>query len=325
MPPCTREALSSTHLPDQILQPAAPPQKVAFGVAPRLRAPALRGEQGSTSPNAGARGRSALVSMDVVIQNHSRCKSARGAPLRALQHCCTRGEPQLPAHGAKSNRNQDPNKPKPHPQASEMPSLGAQQPQLTLPPAPSKAVCRLHYLFSFFLLSLVSKSITRPRQQLQGTGRMLGLLSGQGLGHRHHTRGARAPQPHHHIKWVTQAATLQHPLSSSKAPNPPKCLSFICFPLLPPSSTFSSLCAEPRGQSSALCAITLTRADSNCSHLGAGGQPEPPPRSSGGSGSASKPPLLPARQLSAPWGAPEGEGLSSGPLSLCPQLFPSSP
>lgn len=141
----------------------------------------------------GCRGRSALVSMDVVIQNHSRCKSARGAPLRALQHCCTRGEPQLPAHGAKSNRNQDPNKPKPRPQASEIHSLGAQKPQLTLPPAPSKAVHRL--FFFFFLLTLVSKSITRPKQQLQGTGRMLGLLSGQGHGHRHPTRGARAPQP----------------------------------------------------------------------------------------------------------------------------------
>lgn len=78
---------------------------------PTPRSPSPVRGAGQHLSKCGCRGRSALVSMDVVIQNHSRCKSACGAPLRALQHCCTRGEPQLPAHGAKINRNQDPNKP----------------------------------------------------------------------------------------------------------------------------------------------------------------------------------------------------------------------
>lgn len=100
----------------------------------------------------GCRGRSALVSMDVVIQNHSRCKSAHGAPLRALQHCCTRGEPQLPAHGAKSNRNQDPKQTQ-----TPSPSLGDAQfggPATTINPFSSpKQSClqaALPFYFIFF-------------------------------------------------------------------------------------------------------------------------------------------------------------------------------
>lgn len=217
-------------------------QKYGFGLS---RALLCKGS--SIYPDARVR-ESALVSMDMVIQNYSRCRWVHSALLRDLQYCCTRWEAQLP--WSKKQQEQIGTKPKRIPKFWKCHRLGIQQTQPALPQTTSKSGLygALPWV-RFILLDFISKGIgggtQRPRQRLAAQHNNLQHIPDQ---------QQTAITPHTPCSQQSPT-TLQLPIASLRSRNTPSKDYLIFFPPLPPSSMLSILYTEPGGQSSALQAI----------------------------------------------------------------------